>query len=81
MIKLKRINATGVELFPLKLEDLSVLKKKISEIRCLRKIRKDIDDELVRKTMHELGYGEDRLKTKRIKKVIKKILANKIQEL
>ena len=80
MIKLKRIDATGLELFPLELEDLSVLKNRILEVKCLRRVRKEIDDELVRETMYELGYGEGKLKAKKIRKVIKKILANKIQE-
>jgi len=81
MIKLKRVDVNEAKLYPLELDDLSIIENKISNIKCLRQVRKEIDDELVHQVVDELGYADGNLKIKQIRKAIKKILANKIQEL
>ncbi len=81
MIKLRRIDIDRASLYPVELDDLRVIENKIYSTQCIRRVRKEIDDELVNRAIEELGYRDENLKIKKIKKLIKKILANKIQEI
>jgi len=80
MIKLKQIESDELELYPLPLDDLSLAEKKIAKKRCLREIKLDIDKDKISVAMDILGLDGQKMSSKRVGKVIDKIISTMIEE-
>ncbi len=80
MKKVKIVQADGASLEPVKLKDFSSFEEKMTKIKHFKAVRDELDKSFLLSAIEELEMKGKKITAKKVKKVLKKALAEMIEE-
>lgn len=80
MKKIKITHRKQTILTPIKLQDFSLFEEKMTKIKYLKALKRDMDKSDLLTVIDELELSGKKITAKRVKKVFKKALINMIEE-